>query len=159
VSNPSHFLSPTADKVTKGFYTQVVLIRNRYPEPSILAASVAYTSLLVRKTILRYLMLPRLFPVVFFEEDEKSGRINHMDYLVDPWYVRPTFWNRWGPLALITRSLGGKVPGHGGNKYNPQGYMFEDLGPVPRMGKGKDVTTEWEERLKKERHSGCPFAH
>jgi hypothetical protein len=107
---------------------------------------------------MRYLALPRVIPVVYCEED-RTGRLHHTDYLVEPWYMKPSMWNRWGPITWLTRALGGKVPGDDGERYMPNGFLFEDIGPMSKMGKGKDITTEWEDRLKKERTGGCPFSH
>ncbi len=77
-----------------------------------------------------------------------------------PWYHRPTFWSRWGPLGLLTRLAGGTVPSRktSGMTMMPEGFLFEDLGPLERMGKGRDKTEAEEARLKRERPSGCPFA-
>ncbi|KAB5578136.1 hypothetical protein GE09DRAFT_1088621 [Coniochaeta sp. 2T2.1] len=138
------------DRVRDAFY---------YPEPSILAAWTAYTALLVRRFVLRYLWLPRLSSIKFFTDpDPKTGRIQHLDYLVQPYYSAPTFWTRWGPEGLLTRLLGGNLPGSGGDKLMPQGFLFEDIGPMATMGKGKGEMEEWEERLRRERPSGCPFS-
>lgn len=138
------------DRVRDAFY---------YPEPSLLAAWTAYTALFARRLVLRYLWLPRLTnKKLFTDPDPKSGRIQHLDYLVQPYYNGATFWNRWGPEGLLTRILGGKVPGSGGEKLKPQGFLFEDIGPAHAMGKNKAEMAEWEQRLRKERPSGCPFA-
>jgi hypothetical protein len=114
---------------------------------------------MIRRFVVRYLMLPRLSEVKYFSEpDPKSGRIRHLDYLVKPYYNPGTFWNRWGPEGLLTRLLGGHVPGSGGEELKPEGFRFEDLGPAAAVGKGKAEMAGWEERLKRERPSGCPFA-
>ena len=131
-----------------------------YPEPSIIAAWTAYTALIVRRFVVRYLCLPRLAYVDFFSApDPKTGRVQHLDYLVQPYYMAGTFWNRWGPEALLTRMLGGHVPGSGfgGEELMPGGFLFEDIGPVATMGRGKAEMAEWERRLRGERMSGCPF--
>lgn len=130
-----------------------------YPEPSMYAAWTAYTALIVRRFILRHLWLPRLSEIKYFSEpDAKTGRIQHLNYLVKPYYYAGTFWSRWGPEALLTRALGGFVPGAEPEKLMPQGFLFEDIGPVTLMGKHKAEMAGWEERLKKERPSGCPFS-
>jgi hypothetical protein len=123
-----------------------------------MATWTAYTALMVRRFVLRYLCLPRLgYRKYFTGPDVKSGRIQHHEYLVQPYYQAGTFWNRWGPEALLTRLLGGHVPGSGSDKLLPQGFLFEDIGPAPTMGKGKAEMAHWEQRLKKERPSSCPF--
>jgi hypothetical protein len=130
----------------------------RYPEPSILASLVAYLALNVRQFMLRYLTLPRFFPLTFFsEEDGATGRIQHFDYLLDPYYQKPTVWNRWGPMAVAKWAMGIKLPGTSASLL-PQGFLWEDIGPTARMGKGKEQMAEWEKHLKSARNSGCPFA-
>jgi hypothetical protein len=129
-----------------------------YPEPSLVTSWTAYTALLVRRIVLRYLCLPRLSYVKFFSEpDPRSGRVQHFDYLVQPYYIAPTLWNRWGPEALVTRILGGHVPGSGGPQLFPQGFLFEDIGPAATLGRSKAEMTEWERTLRETRPSGCPF--
>lgn len=87
--------------------------------------------------------------------DPKTGRYFYKTYKDYPYYNKPTFWNRWGPMALVWRAIGGTVPGD--KKWHPQGYVFEEVGPNKLAGKGKDKTDEWEQRLKVQRTPGCPF--
>ena len=54
--------------------------------------------------------------------------------------------------------LGGWVPGDEGDKYLPDGFLFSDLGPASKMAKGESFTDADEERLRRERSGGCPFA-
>jgi hypothetical protein len=108
---------------------------------------------------MRYLMLPRFSDLKYYSEpDPKTGRIQHLDYLVEPYYLKPTFWNRWGPEGWLTRALGGNLPGSAGEKLKSDGFLFEDLGPAARAGKRAEDTSAWEARLKRERPSGCPFS-
>ena len=108
---------------------------------------------------MRYLLLPRISPLTFFSEpDPTTGRVQLFDWLVEPHYVKPSFWNRWGPISLVTRALGGHVPGSSGGHFMPEGFVPEDLGPEPRRGKGKAETDECARRLRKERTAGCPFS-
>lgn len=128
-----------------------------YPEPGISAAFVAFALLNARRVFLRYFCLPRLRPVVFFSEpDPDSGRIHHFDYLVSPYYNKPTFGARWGPMALFTRLCGGYVPGEAGTM--DKGFLATDLGPKNKMGKGMEEMEVDMARMKKTRPSGCPFA-
>lgn len=89
--------------------------------------------------------------------DEKSGRYNSVEYLSHPWYVKPSFKNRWAPRAWITRFLGRKLPGDDGNKYAPEGYIFEELGPSNLVGKGLNEMAKTEQILREENRGGCPF--
>lgn len=107
---------------------------------------------------MRYFMLPRLFSQrQFSEPDPKTGRVQRLlpNWLVEPHYVKATAWNRWGPEGWIVRLLGGFVPG---DKYMSQGFLFEDIGPEAKRGKGKAEMAEWEAILKEQRTSGCPFS-
>lgn len=128
----------------------------QYKEPGILAAMFAFTALNVRWLALRFCALPRLYPVKFFSEpDPTTGRINHYDYLVEPWYNRPTMWSRWGPMSILVRLYGGKVPGV---SHLSEGFLAEDLGPANKMGKGLNEMRAEVGRLKQARSPGCPFS-
>lgn len=129
-----------------------------YPQPGIFACLVAFASLNLRRFILRYFCLPRLKPIIFFskEADPKTGRVKHFDYLLEPFYHPPTFWSRWGPIALVFRLLGGTVPGS--PDFLPEGYIPTDLGPKSRMGKGAEEMEIDMKRMRKTRPSGSPFS-
>ncbi|KAI9806655.1 MAG: hypothetical protein M1825_006112 [Sarcosagium campestre] len=47
-------------------------------------------------------------------------------YRTTPYYVKPNFWNRWGPEAIIFRLRGIAVPDQ---KWLGDGVQFEDIGP------------------------------
>ncbi|GKT41410.1 mycophenolic acid synthesis protein B [Colletotrichum spaethianum] len=127
-----------------------------FPEPGIVASLAAYAALVTRRFVVRHLMLPRFTPVVYFSgPDPDTGRILHHDYLVHPYYNPATVWNRWGPIGLATRLLGGTVPGP--EKMMPQGFLFEDIGPREKMGKGSAEMTQCVEALKSRRRDACPF--
>lgn len=61
-------------------------------------------------------------------------------------------------MALLTWMFGGAVPGDGGSKMKPEGFLFEDLGPQRLVGKGNDVTTVIEEGIRQKATTGCPFS-
>ncbi|RFU72813.1 c6 finger domain-containing [Trichoderma arundinaceum] len=131
-----------------------------FPEPGVPESALAYTLLLTRKLFVRYLCLPRIFPAKFVDPpDPVTGRIKHYHYLKDPWYTPVTFWSRWGPEALFRRAFGLKVPGDGGAAMLPDGFLFEDLGPRDKMGKGVDETARLARVAQtKVSASACPFA-
>ncbi|TPX07452.1 uncharacterized protein E0L32_002078 [Thyridium curvatum] len=130
---------------------------NRYPEPGIVAALVAFLGLNARRLVLRFLLPPRFKNFEYFSEpDPTTGRIYHWDYLVHPWYYKPTLWSQWGPMGLMTRLVGGTLPGAHGDM--AKGFLTEDIGPWNRMGRGALEMGADEERLRKERVSACPFA-
>lgn len=55
------------------------------------------------------------------------------------------------------RVLGGRAPGTGGDKYQPQGYDLKTIGPKPQEGKGLDEMSTTVEFLKAHGIDGCPF--
>ena len=138
----------------------MLTLSSRYPEPPLAAYAITYTILLLRRLVIRYLTLPRIFPLEeFSKKDPKTGRYNHNNYQVHPYYVKPTFWNRWGAMAWVTWMLGGILPGgKGGEKYYPQGYVMSEVGPERKRGVGKEDLQMWEEKIQRSRPSGCPFA-
>ncbi|PHH78107.1 hypothetical protein CDD82_3203 [Ophiocordyceps australis] len=120
------------------------------PEPSLAMSAIFYSSLLVRRFVLRFLALPRLFPVQNLSDlDVKTGKVHHQRYLKEPWYVAPTFWARWGPMALCSRILGIMVPGQGGARMKPDGFYVEDLGPHRTVGNGAEQMAVMRERIKR----------
>ena len=91
------------------------------------------------------------------DQDPQTGRFYLSSYQVFPYYVKPSFWNRWGPEAWLVWAAGGKVPGSD-EKFEPKGYVFSEVGPKGMRGKGGVETEAIESKLRSERPSGCPFA-
>lgn len=115
--------------------------------------------LTIRKNYLRYLALPRArFMVNRLVEDQADadGRRHFSRYDTLPYYVKPTFLNRWGPGAMASRLMGVPLPGDPG--YYPEGFKTSDAGPSALSGKGRVEAEMTKERLAKERTGGCPFA-
>ncbi|KAF6831322.1 hypothetical protein CMUS01_07395 [Colletotrichum musicola] len=128
-----------------------------FTEPELPAIFTVYAALVLRRFVVRHLTLPRFIPVLYFSDPHpKTGRIVHYDYLVDPWYNPADFWSRWGPTALATRLMGGIVPGP--EKHMPQGFLFEDIGPKDKVGKGIEEMAAGVEELKAHQRGGCPFS-
>ncbi|KAJ8105035.1 hypothetical protein ONZ43_g7584 [Nemania bipapillata] len=129
------------------------------PEPGIMAGATVYPILALRRAYLRYLALPRFFELNHLGGvDPQTGRINSaMPYGNFPFYIKPTFWNRWGPVAWAIWLYGGKVPGDNPEEYMPQGYLFTDLGPKNRMGLGVKEMEANVEGLRAASRGGCPF--
>ncbi|KAM3449998.1 hypothetical protein MY3296_006459 [Beauveria thailandica] len=129
------------------------------PEPSVFYTALVHGLLFIRKSVVRYIMLPRLFRVEYLSDpDPQSGRLHNQHYLKEPWYTRVSLWTRWGPEALLVRATGGQIPGDGGKEMLPEGFLFTDLGPRPKMGKGIEDTQRWEQVVKTTvSPSACPF--
>ncbi|KPM42641.1 hypothetical protein AK830_g3933 [Neonectria ditissima] len=130
-----------------------------FPEPSLGITVLTYSLLLTRKLVLRFLCLPRVVPVEYVSQPDKiTGRIKHYHYMKEPWFVPGTFWSRWNPESLLTWVSGGMIPGDGGAKMKPEGFIFADLGPKNTVGRGIEKTLELEERVRQKATTGCPFA-
>lgn len=81
-------------------------------------------------------------------------------YTISPWYVKPTFRNRWGFGAWKTWLKGGILPGDEGDKYFPQGFIASELGPNTLRNFGKEKMEAEMQRLEVELNSErgkCPF--
>ncbi|KAH8682555.1 hypothetical protein BX600DRAFT_485795 [Xylariales sp. PMI_506] len=155
-------------KPLKAFVNEcvVVLLGDRVreafmlPEPGIGAAATVYVALNVRKLFLRHLALPRFIPINRHSEDDDSLEKRHhinWPYGNYPFYIKPTFWNRWGPQAWAVWLIGGTLPGDNGDEYLPQGFKFDDLGPRSRMNQGHQEMEKDYQRLRSLGRGGCPF--
>ncbi|KAJ6120530.1 hypothetical protein N7523_004810 [Penicillium sp. IBT 18751x] len=131
-----------------------------YDPPTAFFSALFASLLTVRKLFLRYLVPPRpyfLRYASFTEEPDQNNRFFLTNWEAAPYYVKPTLWNRWGPMAWLTWALGRPVPGDEGDKYYPSGYDIADVGPKHFEGKGKKELEEMMEHLKDFRTGKCPF--
>src|SRR5699024_10782459 len=78
---------------------------------------------------------------------------------LQPWYVRPTLWSKWGPRAFLVRAFGGKLPGSCGHRYEPQGYNLMTIGPEPQRDKGIEGMVSDMKVIKVRGVATCPFSH
>lgn len=85
---------------------------------------------LVRKFVIRCLMLPRFSSGYHPYTVEQSGKITRSEYLFEPFYVKPTFWNK-----VKARLLGVPAPGPG---YYPDGFCPHVIGPKKLLSKTGD---------------------
>ncbi|KAJ5627721.1 hypothetical protein N7490_009949 [Penicillium lividum] len=131
-----------------------------YDAPPPFLEKVFASVLNVRKLFLRYFVLPR---PSFMKVQNVSAKPDENDryYLTSweaaPYYVKPTFWNRWGPMAWLTWAVGRPVPGDDGDKYRPSGYHINDIGPKYFEGRGQKAIEQTMEELKVFRTGKCPF--
>lgn len=91
------------------------------------------------------------------DNQDAQGRRAFTRYDAYPFYVRPTLWNRWGPVAWTTWLQGLPLPGDDGDAYYPNGYSVPEVGPNMFVGKGAVAAEETKARLRKERTGRCPF--
>ncbi|KAI1372350.1 hypothetical protein F4677DRAFT_432644 [Hypoxylon crocopeplum] len=151
----------------KPFVTQVVIsllgdrVREAFmlPEPDVAAGALVYSLLTVRRFVVRYLTLPRFFELKRqYDPDPQTGLMTQrIPYGNFPFYIKPTFWNRWGPMAWAVWLYGGKVPGDDPEHFMPQGYLVTDIGPENRMGLGTEEIENDAKRIKASGWEGCPF--
>ncbi|KAI1137356.1 hypothetical protein F5Y05DRAFT_389076 [Hypoxylon sp. FL0543] len=128
-------------------------------EPDVAAVAVTYSLIAIRRFVVRHLTLPRFFEFKRLRDpDPKTGRMmQHVPYGNFPFYVQPTLWNRWGPVAWAIWLYGGKVPGDEPEKYMPQGYLISDIGPQNRMGQGTEEVEAGARKIRNSGWAGCPF--
>ncbi|KAI2622359.1 hypothetical protein GGR54DRAFT_629910 [Hypoxylon sp. NC1633] len=129
------------------------------PESGVTASATIYSLIALRRFVLRYLTLPRFFELKRqYEPDQQTGRITQrMPYGNFPFYIKPTLWNRWGPVAWAIWLYGGKLPGDD-PQYMPEGYMFQELGPENRKDLGIEEMENDIRRIKSSSGwEGCPF--
>ncbi|KAL8733566.1 MAG: hypothetical protein Q9166_001974 [cf. Caloplaca sp. 2 TL-2023] len=114
----------------------------------------------IRKLLLRHLYLPRIIPSTRYPTPSQTdpNRIHLPQVPMHPWYIRPTFINRWGPRALLARFKGEVLPGDD-KRFLPEGFLTRALGPVGLKGRGR---VEQEVEVKRIRECadggmGCPF--
>ncbi|KAF2114579.1 hypothetical protein BDV96DRAFT_647275 [Lophiotrema nucula] len=108
----------------------------------------------LRKIALRHLCLPRpsFMSVKWFTaSDPCTGRIHFERYIAQPWYIKPSFWARWGLKALVLRIVGGAVPGD--PQYCPEGYRISELGPAELKGKGEEEMDATQSELRRRRQA------
>ncbi|CAH0018899.1 unnamed protein product [Clonostachys rhizophaga] len=153
------FAKPFVTECVLSLINTRILEAFKLPEPSITAVAVTHGALVARRFVIRHLMLPRIFEIkILGEQDPSTGRYllpqSHGNW---PFYVKPTLWNRWGPVAWAIRLYGGYVPGNKPAEFMPQGYTFEDVGPVNRANQGKEEMEADLKRLRASKRSGCPF--
>ncbi|KAL6912554.1 hypothetical protein FSST1_010314 [Fusarium sambucinum] len=113
-----------------------------------------------RITYLRYMALPRSHPIKLVASQPNPGTtlFNFDQLSFQPWYVKPSFWASWGPVALLLRTFGGKVPSWSKEKYQPQGYDLMTIGPDPQKGKGAEEMVTALSVIKARGVATCPFS-
>ncbi|KAH7635961.1 hypothetical protein B0T09DRAFT_30844 [Sordaria sp. MPI-SDFR-AT-0083] len=126
-----------------------------FPEPPQWQEKSLTWFLYFRRWLLLHLSPPRFEWMVLHklnkDADPVTGKYNYNVYELDPWYVKPTFWSRWSPAALLRRLSGAPVPGDGGSRYQPEGYSISEVGPEKLKGQGKEEIKEMVKDLERRR--------
>ncbi|KAL2810040.1 hypothetical protein BJX63DRAFT_434679 [Aspergillus granulosus] len=117
---------------------------------------------ITRKLLLRHLSLPRPAPfaayIVPTTPNPETKLYNFTRKGLQPWYMRPTLWAKWGPGAMLVRVFGGRVPDARGERYHPQGYDLMTIGPEPQSGRGLDDMRRDMEMIRARSLNTCPFS-
>jgi hypothetical protein len=93
------------------------------------------------------------------EKPNLSGLFHYHMATFQPWYVKPSFWNKFGPVAMLFRLLGAKPAGSKGDRFFPQGYDLWNIGPEPNYGKGREDMQSTVKLVKaRAAGGGCPFS-
>jgi len=97
----------------------------------------------IRAFLLLHCTLPRIYPKDNGQGPtscimNKDGRFQRRDYILEPWYVKETWFNQICPFIK-------KRPGP---KYRSQGFKPEELGPEKFAGKGVEQMKKDAEKMK-----------
>ncbi|KAJ5404399.1 hypothetical protein N7509_004270 [Penicillium cosmopolitanum] len=116
----------------------------------------------LRKLLLRNLTLPRsdsaAVKLVHGIPNPETNLYNFERKGLQPWYIKPTFWSKWGPGSFMVRVFGGKVPGSRGDRYQPRGYDLMTIGPDPQKGRGIEEMKSDIEAIRARGVATCPFS-
>lgn len=133
-----------------------------YPEPLERVRSIVNHVLAIRKYLLRYVYLPRPHLLRYTNttpNPDTNGRYAMYYYDAQPYYIRPTLLNHWGPQAWGRWCMGLPLPGDDPAKFGSGGYFVPEIGPARFRGKGAKEAKKTVEKLRLERKAGsCPFA-
>ncbi|KAI5244938.1 hypothetical protein E4T43_03502 [Aureobasidium subglaciale] len=122
-----------------------------YNDPPAMLQWLVDTGLATRKLILRNLVLPRPFSQrkqIIADGVNENGKVHKLIWDTEPWYVEPTFANRWCLQSWIDWLAGRPIPGDEGDKFFPQGYKSAVMGPAFLAGKGLAQAERDEEQIR-----------
>lgn len=119
---------------------------------------IIFPLLAARGLCVRYFCLPRMIAVSMTGVPaEQPGYYWARSWSIHPWYMRKTLWSRYGPGALMRKLLGVSNPGEMGDRFQPQGYAPDMIGPPALRGKGVAFMEEEKKWLHGDGASKCPF--
>jgi hypothetical protein len=131
-----------------------------FESPPAWLATAVTGSLRLRRLVLRYAALPRPWVLrnrKVSDDVGAGGRVQLCEYQAEPYYVAPTLWNRWGPLAWVKRISGLPVPGDKPGEYKPGGFLTGEVGPKGKERAGKKEHEKGMDVLMGQGRGGCPF--
>ncbi|KAG5751779.1 hypothetical protein H9Q72_008440 [Fusarium xylarioides] len=160
VSKLPGFVAVTIRKVLAESLDDIMRTSLCLEPPGLLLSAFIKVVRTFRITYLRYMALPRSRPIRLVAEQPNPGttHFNFDQLSFQPWYVKPNFRASWGPVALLLRSFGGKVPSWSKERYQPQGYDLMTIGPDPQKGKGVEEMVTAVGVIKARGVATCPFS-
>lgn len=131
-------------------------------EPSRYMVVILEHVLTLRKFALKSLCLPRTngSRELWFSSrpDPTTGRYHAVHYIDRPWYIEPSFQNRWNLVSWLLWLVGGAIPSKNSPENRPEGYHISELGPSAMEGKGVTEMNVAKELLRQQ-VTKCPFGH
>ncbi|KAE8548207.1 hypothetical protein EYB25_010001 [Talaromyces marneffei] len=155
-------LKPLVESIVITKLEEETRISMGFEKPGPLVTALARSILTARKFILRYLALPRpdskRVRVLNESPDPSTGLYTWNIWIEHPWYIKPTYKNRWGLKALFVRIFGnGALPSEN-DFYKESGYDLRAIGPAAQEKRGQDEMEAIFQNLKETGYaSGCPF--
>lgn len=162
VNNWPDSLKPFGRKLTVAFMEPRLRKAMMAGEVSAPVEAFLNSVMVVRAFVTRNIALPRpsfLAARAVSEKPDKNGRLYKLDWIDKPWYVKPTFGERYGVPALLMKAFGRPVAGSEGTRFHPEGYVVTDIGPESLKGKGLGEMEKEKEKLRGRKNVGCPFMH
>lgn len=139
-----------------------ILTELSFADPGILITAIMKTLITTRKFLLRYFALPRpeskAVRTLNGSPDPTTGLYTTNLWIAQPWYIEPSFKNRWGLKAMFARLFGdGAVPTRDG-PYKEAGYDLRTIGPAAQEKRGHEEMEVIFEGLRGMNFAGgCPF--
>lgn len=128
------FLTPVVHAVLVAFMdSRLSGAFKLFERSSSIVRSILQFGLALRKYFVRHLMLPRYSTMQVFGDADAAGYRSMSFWEIEPWYVASSKSCSWLYLAY-TRFFG--LPLAGDEKFRPQGYKLQELGPKHLEGKG-----------------------
>ncbi|KAF2667636.1 hypothetical protein BT63DRAFT_426487 [Microthyrium microscopicum] len=151
-------LHPFGRKVVSALMDERLRKAMMYDAPPSWLQSTVEGALKGRAVFIRYLMPPRPYWLRhrnIDEEPDSDGRLHFTYYAAEPWYVRRNIWTRNDLTAWVKWMMGNPIPD---KQFASDGYLIPEVGPKHAFGKGLKEQEIEEEKLRKMKRGGCPFA-
>ncbi|KAL1876645.1 hypothetical protein Plec18167_005052 [Paecilomyces lecythidis] len=154
-------LKPFVERVVSSRVEDYMQESMGFLKPGIVTHVIVSTMITTRKFALRYLSLPRPegknVRLLSDSPDPATGLYTANFWVAHPWYVKPTFGNRWSLKSVLSRLNGGPVPTKDG-PWRESGYDLRTIGPVAQEKRGTEEMEAIFASLKETNYaSGCPF--